>query len=137
MRKNLRFLFCVVALGLTFVPAQRSVAQEGLPRVGGFKKASVNDAQVVAAARFAVKAQAQKQKTNMRLISIHAAERAVVQGALYRLCLVVEIEDRENNVIVKQGVKAQLSQTLKGQFSLRKWEEENCDEEEDEEDEER
>jgi hypothetical protein len=132
MRKNLRLLVCLFALGFVFVPGQTGVAQEGLPRVGGFKKAPTNNAQVVAAARFAVKAQAEKQRTNMKLVSIHSAERQTVQGAVYRLCLVVEIEDRENNVIVDQGVRALVYQTLKGQFSLTKWTEENCNEEEDE-----
>jgi hypothetical protein len=133
MRKNLRLLVCLVALGFIFVPARGGVAQQGLPRVGGFKEAPTDHAQVVAAARFAVKAQAQKQQTNMKLVSIHQAERQTVQGANYRLCLVVEIEDRENNVIVEQGVRAQVYQNLKGQFSLSKWAEEDCAEEEDEE----
>jgi hypothetical protein len=68
----------------------------------------------------------------MTLLSIHAAERQTVQGANYRLCLVVEIEDQENNVIVEQGVRAQVYQNLKGQFSLSKWTEENCAEEDEE-----
>jgi hypothetical protein len=133
MRKNLRLLFCLAALGAASVSAQMSVAQQGVPRVGGFKEAPADHAQVVAAARFAVRTQAQKQGTRMKLLSVHAAERAIVQGVIYRLCLVVEIEDRENNVVVEQGVRAQLFQTLKGQFSLTKWTEENCNEEDDEE----
>jgi hypothetical protein len=133
MRKNLRLPVCLVLLGMAFVPAQLGVAQQGLPKVGGFKEAPTNNAQVVAAARFAVKTQAAKQKMNMKLVSIHAAERQTVQGANYRLCLVVEIEDTENNVIVDQGVRAQVYQNLKGQFSLSKWTEENCNEEEEEE----
>ena len=134
MRTSLRLLFCLVALGVAFVPARTSVAQQGLPRVGGFKEAPTNNAQVVAAARFAVKTQAEKQKTTIKLISVHSAERATVQGAIYRLCLVVEIEDRENNVVVvNQGVRAQVFQSLKGQFSLSKWTEENCEEDEDDE----
>ena len=132
MRKNIQLLFCLVALGIALVPAQMSVAQQGLPKVGGFKEAPTNNAHVVAAARFAVKTQAEKQKTNMRLVSIHAAERQTVQGANYRLCLVVEIEDRENNVRVDEGVTVQVFQNLKGQFSLSKWTEENCAEEDEE-----
>ncbi|HVG33309.1 MAG TPA: cystatin domain-containing protein [Pyrinomonadaceae bacterium] len=134
MRKNLRLLLCLVALGITFVPAQMNVAQQGLPRVGGFKEVATDDAQVVAAARFAVRTQAQKQKTRMKLLSIHSAERQTVQGANYRLCLVVEIEDTENNVVVDQGVKVLVYQNLKREFSLGKnsWTEENCNEEEDE-----
>src|SRR5688500_7769021 len=121
MRKNLRLLICLVALGIAFVPARVNSAQQGLPKVGGFKEAPTSHAQVVAAARFAVKAQAEKQQTNMKLVSIHKAERQTVQGANYRLCLVVEIEDRENNVIVEQDVRAQVYQNLKGQFLLSKW----------------
>lgn len=132
MRNNLRLLVCLFALGVAFAPARTGVAQQGPPRVGGFKEVPADNAQVVAAARFAVQAQAEKQKTNMKLLSIHAAERQTVQGANYRLCLSVEIEDRENNVVVEQGVRAQVYQNLKGQFSLSKWAEEDCAEEDDE-----
>ena len=132
MRKNLRLLFCLAALGVAFGTVGVGVAQQGLPRAGGFREVPTVDAAVVAAARFAVKTQAQKQKTNMKLISVHAAERQTVQGANYRLCLVVEIEDQENNVIVDQGVKALIYQNLKREFSLRSWAEENCAEEDEE-----
>ena len=133
MRKNLRLLVCLFALGVAFAPAQMSSARQGLPRVGGFKPAPTNDAYVVAAARFAVRTQAQKQRTRMKLLSIHSAERQTVQGAVYRLCLVVEIEDRENNVVVDQGVRALVFHSLKNEFTLNKWTEENCNEDEDEE----
>ena len=133
MRKNLRLLFCLAALGIACGSAQVGVAQQGWPRVGGFREVATDDATVVAAARFAVKAQAQKQNTRIRLLSVHAAERQTVQGANYRLCLVVRITDPENNVVVRQGVKALVYQNLKREFSLGSWEEENCDEAEEEE----
>ena len=133
MRNNLRLLVCLAAFGVAFVPAQLSSARQGVPKVGGFKPASTSDAYVVAASRFAVKTQAQKQRTRMKLVSIHSAERQTVQGAVYRLCLVVEIEDRENNVVVDQGVRALVYHSLKNEFTLSKWTEENCNEDEDEE----
>lgn len=121
----------LVAFGVAFGASHAGAVGQG-PTVGGFKKAPTNNAQVVAAARFAVNTQAEKQETGMKLLSIHSAERQTVQGANYRLCLVVEIEDEENNVIVEQGVRAQVYQNLKGQFSLSRWAEENCAEEDEE-----
>lgn len=133
MRKNLRLLACLLALGIGFAATQTGVARQGPLMVGGFKPAPTDNAYVVAAARFAVRTQAQKQRTNMKLLSIHSAERQTVQGANYRLCLVVEIEDAENNVVVDQGVRAIVYHSLKNEFKLTKWTEENCNEDEDEE----
>ena len=128
MRKNLRLLFCLVALGLAFVPAQVGVARQNVPMVGTFREAPTNNAQVVAATRYAVKTQAEKQKTTMKLVSVHKAERQTTQGAVYRLCLVVEIEYPENNVRVDEGVRVLVYQNLKGQYTLGKWTVDNCNE---------
>ncbi len=130
--RNILLAALLVAFGTTFGASGAGALGQG-PMVGGFKPAPTDNAHVVAAARFAVKTQAQKQRTGMKLLSIHSAERQTVQGAIYRLCLVVEIEDRENNVVVDQGVRAQVFHSLKGEFTLSKWTEENCNEEEDEE----
>lgn len=129
--RNILLAALLVAFGVAFGASHAGAVGQG-PRVGGYKEAPANDAQVVAAARFAVKTQAEKQKPRMKLLSIHSAERQTVQGANYRLCLVVEIEDEENNVIVEQGVRAQVYQNLKGQFTLGKWAEENCAEDDEE-----
>jgi hypothetical protein len=128
--RNILLAALLVASGAAFGASRAGAVGQ---MVGGFKPASNRDANVVAASRFAVRAQAQKQRTTMKLVSVHSAERQTVQGAVYRLCLVVEIEDRENNVVVDQGVRAQVYQNLKGEFTLNKWAEENCNEEEDEE----
>lgn len=129
MRNFLQAAVLLAALGVAFGATRAGAVGQ---MVGGYKEAPTNNAQVVAAARFAVREQAQKQQTNMKLVSIHSAERQTVQGANYRLCLVVEIEDQENNVVVDQGVRAQVYQNLRGQLSLTKWAEDNCNEEEDE-----
>lgn len=107
----------------------------GLPGVQSPLESALGEERLVAPCTLRRLPAAEKQRTQMTLLSIHSAERQTVQGALYRLCLLAEIEDTEHNVIVEQGVRAQVYQNLKGQFSLSKWTEENCNEEEEEEEE--
>ena len=132
MRKNLRLLFCLLALGAAFAPAPKSAARQGVPRVGGFKPVATTDARVMEAARNAVAAAAKKEEMNIRLLSVVAAEQQVVQGMNYRLCLEVEIEDTENNVDVTTHVSTQVYMSLKKVYQLRSWQEEDCGGEDDE-----
>ena len=132
MRKNLRLLLCLLALGVAFASAPKSGAQQGLPRVGGFKPVATNDPRVQEAARNAVAAAAKKEKMNIRLLSVVAAEQQVVQGMNYRLCLKVEIEDTENNVDVTTNVITQVYMSLKKEYRLTSWKEEDCGGEDDE-----
>jgi hypothetical protein len=133
MRKNLRLLLCLLALGAAFGPAPEGAARQGVPRVGGFKPVATNDARVREAARNAVAAAAKREGMNIRLLSVVAAEQQVVQGMNYRLCLKVEIEDTENNVDVTTHVLTQVYMNLRREYQLRSWKEEDCGGEDDEE----
>lgn len=132
MRKNLRLLLCLLALGIAFVTAPGGAAQQGPPRVGGFKPVATDDPRVRQAAQNAVAAASKKEEINIRLLSVVAAEQQVVQGINYRLCLKVEIEDTENNVDVTTNVAAQVFMSLKKEYRLNGWKEEDCGGEDDE-----
>lgn len=111
----LAFAFVVV---LTFASA--SFAQI---KVGGYKAVSVEDATVVAAADFAVAAQTDKTEVEIELGEIVKAERQVVQGSNYRLCMLVSSGGDEAFY-----VQAVVYRDLKRAFKLTSWAESNCGE---------
>lgn len=129
MKKSLRLSLILIALGVAFGSVIVSMAQQQRPPiVGGYKKIATDAPEVVSAARFAVSAQARKEGNKIKLISVDGAERQTVAGLNYRLCLKVEIEDEANNVIVTQDVKAIVFRSLKKEYSLTTWEEDDCGE---------
>ena len=130
MKKGLQLGLILIALGVVFGSMIVSSAQQPLPIVGGYKKTATNAPEVVAAAEFAVREQTRKGGNPIRLISVEAAESQLVQGMNYRLCLQVEIEDETNNVIVTEGAKVIVYRDLKKKYSLRRWEEADCSENE-------
>ncbi|HEX8557210.1 MAG TPA: cystatin domain-containing protein [Pyrinomonadaceae bacterium] len=132
MRNILRAALLLFVFGVTFGASHAGAAGQG-PAVGGFKPVATNDPRVVEAARAAVASEAKKEKTNIRLLSVVAAEQKVVQGMVYRLCLRVEVEDAENNVDVATNVSAQVFMSLKKQYQLNSWEEADCGGEDEEE----
>ncbi len=89
--------------------------------VGGFGTASKTDAQVVAAADFAVKAQSKKMATEFEVAEIVKAERQVVQGMNYRICMLVNVEGDEPFM-----VSTVIYQDLKRNYSLSSWKESEC-----------
>lgn len=127
---SLLLLLTLLALGVALAAAPEGDARQGAPRVGGFKPVSADDPRVREAARNAVAAAAKKEQTNIRLLSVVAAEQQVVQGVNYRLCLKVEVEDAENEVEVTTHVRAQVFMSLKREYRLGGWKEEACDEDE-------
>lgn len=130
MKKSLHLGLILIALIVVSGSVFVGVAQQGPPIVGGYKKIATDLPEVVSAADFAVKEQTRKGGSSVRLISIEAAESQLVQGMNYRLCLQVEIEDEANNVVVTQGVKVIVYRDLKKKYSLSKWEEADCSEDE-------
>ena len=123
MRKILLIALTAAALGA--VSAAGAWAQV-TPRVGGYREVSVKDAQVVAAARFAVKERARKAGGAVTLVSIDGAERQTVAGANYRLCLKVDEVDEANNVEVTEHVRVVVYQNLKREYTLTSWKTEDC-----------
>ena len=131
MRKNFRAALVVLALGVIFGSAAVSAgARWQGPMVGGYKSMAADAPEAVSAAKFAVAAQARKQQTQIKLISVETAERQTVAGANYRLCLKVEEADTENNVDVTETVRAVVFRSLQNTYTLKSWQAEDCAEEE-------
>lgn len=128
MKKCFQLGLILVALGVAFGSVIVGAAQQRPPIVGGYKEVATNDPEVVSAAKFAVGAVGRKVGSTVKLISVERAERQTVQGANYRVCLKVEIEDEINNVDVTQGIRVVVYSNLKRQYSLTKWEEADCSE---------
>jgi hypothetical protein len=122
MKKNLQFMMMFTVFAVFFACASTAFAQ--FPRVGGFKPVAVNDAAVVAAAKFAVSDHSQKNEVSLKLVQIHKAERQTVQGAVYRMCIEVGLNDEENEET--QYVLVQVSQDLKRVYKLTAWKPDGC-----------
>lgn len=82
--------------------------------VGGYSEVSKTDAAVVGAAKFAVKTQAKKD-VSLKLVSIERAERQVVAGANYRLCLAINSNKK------RREATAVIYQNLQNKFSPTSW----------------
>jgi hypothetical protein len=123
MRKSLRLAAALVALGVVCVCVVAGAARQ---RVGGYKEVATDDPEVVAAAKFAVGAQGEKQKATIKLVSVEHAESQVVAGINYRLCLKVEVSDPSEDVDTTQEVKTVVYKNLQRQYSLTSWEEAEC-----------
>ncbi|HEX7999546.1 MAG TPA: cystatin domain-containing protein [Pyrinomonadaceae bacterium] len=131
MKKSLRHWLVLIALSAAFGSVVVTMAQqERAPIVGGYKEIAIDAPEVISAARFAVGAQGRKVNSTINLISVEGAERQTVAGANYRLCLKVETEDEVNNVDVTESVKVVVFRSLKNQYSLKSWVEEDCIEDE-------
>lgn len=115
MKKSLRIVIVIAALSIIFSGVSGALAQQG-PIVGGYAETSSSDPEVVAATRYAVKAQGRKQGARISLISIRRAEVQVVAGLNYRLSLSVKINGKA------QDVTAVVYKNLKRKYSLSNWE---------------
>lgn len=92
-----------------------------VPVTGGYKTVAKSDPDVIAAARFAIEAQSEKTDIEYVLKYIKAAERQVVQGTNYRLCMRVS-GDGEASVFVQ----AVVYYDLRRNYRLTRWVETNC-----------
>lgn len=84
------------------------------PMTGGYSAVSKTDQAVTQAADFAVKAQSKK-GTAVKLISIATAQRQIVAGSNYQMCLVVSKSNK------RQEAMAVVYENLKNQFKLTSW----------------
>ena len=121
MRKRSKAVITVLALCVAFGCVNLALAQI---RTGGYKEISRDNAEVEAAAKFAVEAEGHKQEASFTLVSIERAESQVVAGINYRLCLKVST-DADND---PKEVQAVVYRNLKKEYSLTSWEEKNCGE---------
>jgi hypothetical protein len=91
--------------------------------VGNYRTVSNNDQTVVNAANFAVETQNQKMKNDaLELVGIERAERQLVAGSNYQMCLTLIEKGRT------QQATATVYQNLQNQFSLTSWTAGKCSE---------
>lgn len=115
MKTNLRL---IITFGLILSAAAICLAQI---KTGEYKKVSVSDPQVVAAADFAIEAQSEKAQAGIEILSIETAERQTVAGTNYKLCMQVNIADATTDEPYEQFVVAEVFVDLKNEFSLKNW----------------
>jgi hypothetical protein len=123
MRNFLLAATLLAAVGAAF---GSTAAGQKAPVVGGYKEVATDAPEVTDAAAFAVAAEGRKEKMTIKLVSVETAERQVVAGMNYRLCLKVETEDADNNVDVTENVKVLVFKSLQRTYTLKSWEKEDC-----------
>jgi hypothetical protein len=121
MKTSLRLMTALFVLSVAFGSAMVAQAQNR-PIMGGYKEAPTDDAEVKAAAAFAVSAQGEKENITITLRSIEHAERQVVAGMNYQLCLRVGKGDDSEDV----DVKVVVFRSLQKAYTLKSWTEETC-----------
>lgn len=109
------------ALGIIFSCAVSGFGQTDEPLTGGYQKVEVSAVQVVSAAKFAVKAQAKKQKAKIKLIAVSKAEQQVVAGMNYNLCLQVAVREKGKKIAVPQTIQTVVFLNLKQKYELTSW----------------
>lgn len=113
------------AFGVIFGAAKTTAAQQTenlkTPVVGNYSTAEVTDAEVISAANFAVKAQAKKQRAKIKLVAVSRAEKQIVAGTNYRLCLQVETTENGKKTVVPQTVQTIVFRSLKQKYELTSW----------------
>lgn len=122
-----RLLLLSIAFGV-FLGCGIAAQAQGRPSVGGYKEVDTDSAEVHEAAEFAVEAEGKKEETTIKLLSVEHAERQTVAGTNYRLCLKVEVEDKENNSDVTIEVQVVVFRNLQRAYSLTSWEQQDCGE---------
>ena len=121
MKMSSRISKTFAALGIFFGCAAICSAQ----LTGGYKSISAADQAVVSAAEFAVAAN-NKAPANgtLKLVSIQRAEKQIVAGANYKMCLVLKSPD-DSDQFNYQAI-AKVFHNLKGEYSLTSWTVANC-----------
>lgn len=119
MKKKFSICAAIAALFIVLTAASASFAQTD-QIVGGYGEADVKAKDVVAAAKFAVKKGAAKEKATISLVTIKQARMQVVAGLNYEVCLEVNYK-KSGKKAVKRYVKAVVYKNLKKVQSLTSW----------------
>ena len=114
----------LILTALILAVASISFAQTNTPVVGGYKAVSVKDAGVVAAAEFAVSDHSEKNEVSLEIVAIQKAERQVVGGVNYRICVEVKVAEEGNDET--QFVLVTVFQNLKRAYKLSSWKPDAC-----------
>ena len=123
---NRRLFSMALSVGIFMTLA---VAAASAQKVGGYKEVSASDAAVQAAAEFAVNAQAEKSEKEMSLVDVIKAERQVVAGSNYRMCLKVTSQGEVDEADATHFVQVVVYVDLKGNRKLSSWVASDCGEE--------
>lgn len=119
MKIKLSVTIALAALLIILGSVSASFAQSD-QIVGGYGDANVKDKNVVAAAKFAVKKGAVKEKAEITLVKIKQARMQVVAGLNYEVCLEINVK-KSGKKAVKKYAKAVVYKNLKNVYSLTSW----------------
>lgn len=119
MKIKLSVSIAFAALFIILSLASASFAQSD-QIAGGYGDADVKAKDVVAAAKFAVKKGAAKEKATITLLTIKQARQQVVAGLNYEVCLEVNYK-KSGKKALKRYVKAVVYKNLKNVHSLTSW----------------
>lgn len=128
MRKTL--FFTIVFAASMFIFVSQVNAQQQRPLLGGYKEIAKTDAAVKKAAIFGTEAEAKRAEKEIEFISVIKAERQIVVGTNYRMCLKVSDSGVEGQDAAEVFVKAIVNVDLKGVYKLLSWEASDCGEDE-------
>ena len=93
--------------------------------LGGYSPIANDNAEVVAAAEFAVDEQSKK-GTTYKLVSVERAERQSAAGSNFRMCLKVGYHKEDDDVDATEFVKVVVHRNLQQEHSLTSWAQEDC-----------
>lgn len=99
-------------------PAQEESAKAKPPIAGGYSKADTLSDDVIAAADFAAAEQNKKDDNNLRVVEVKKAEKQVVAGMNYRMCVEVQTGGDEGE---KYFANTTVYQNLQQAYSLSRW----------------
>lgn len=88
---------------------------------GGYVEADIANADVVAAANFAVKKRSKALRAAISLVTIEKAKTQVVAGMNYEVCMEVEVKRKSDKKADRQFARAVVYRNLKNKFSLTGW----------------
>ena len=95
-------------------------------KVGGYKPIAKEDATAKLAAEYAVTAQNKVEDAEMSLESVESAERQIVAGTNYKLCLAVNVPGADETIT--EFYQTVVFYSLKREFTLKSWTQiEDCD----------
>ena len=119
-------MFCVAftIIGICAVNSYAQRVEETM--TGGYSEASNTDAQVIAAAKYAVKAQAKKERAKIKYVAVTQAEKQIVAGLNYRLCVNIEVREKGKKNFETKTIQTVVFQNLKQKLSLTEWSENGC-----------
>lgn len=118
MKTNLKLAVALAALTVIIGAASAASAQI---KTGGYKQIDKTDAGAVAAAGFAINAQSEKTNMQFELHELVKAERQVVAGTNYRLCMQVSADGDESFFVL-----AVVYLDLKKNYKLTSWADSDC-----------